>query len=406
MRMNQALKVLMVGWEMPPFNSGGLGVACEGLIKGLVNQGIKVIFVLPKKFDCQSSLCKFIFADDSLKIKSIDSLLSPYLSSESYNYLFQNTKERNIYGANLFEEVARYAKRVSKIILHENFDIIHCHDWLTFPAGLEIKKIFHNKPLIAHLHSTELDRTGEYNINSHIYQIEKEGLEKANLVIANSNFTKNKAIQCYGIEPEKIKVVYNAVDKNYFPQVNKDLFNLKALGKKIVLFVGRITLQKGPEYFIRAAKKVLEKNQNVIFVIAGSGDMEAQIIKEAVHLGIIDKVLFAGFLRDEDLARVYQMADLYVLSSVSEPFGITPLEALVNKTPILISKQSGISEVLSHCLKVDFWDINEMANKILAVLEHPELYQALRENGFQEVKKFTWENSASECIKIYHQVLL
>lgn len=405
MKMNQALKVLMVGWEFTPFNSGGLGVACEGLVNGLVNQGIKVIFVLPKKFDYQSSVCKFIFADDSLKIKNINSPLSPYLNSKSYNYLFQNTKEKNIYGSNLFEEVIRYAKRVSKIVLPETFDIIHCHDWLTFPAGLEIKRIF-DKPLIAHIHALEFDRTGGDNINPHIYQIEKEGLKKANLVIANSNFTKNRVIQYYGIDPGKIRVVYNAVEKNYFPQINKDLFNLKLLGKKIVLFVGRITLQKGPDYFIRAAKKVLEKNQNVIFVITGSGDMETQIIEEAVHLGIIDKVLFTGFLRDKDLAKIYQMADLYVLSSVSEPFGIAPLEALVNKTPVLISKQSGISEILSHCLKVDFWDINEMANKILAVLEHPELYQALRENGFQEVKKINWQNSASECIKIYHQLLV
>ncbi len=404
MTFNQSLRILMIGFEWPPFNSGGLGVACEGLVKGLAEQGVRVVFVLPKKLDCQSSFCKLIFADESLKIKGINSPLSPYLTSKSYGCLIQDNGKQNIYGSDLFKEVARYAKVVSKIARSEVFDIIHCHDWLSFPAGLEVKKIS-SKPLIAHLHATEFDRTGGYHLNSHIYEIEKQGLEKAELVIANSNFTKNKAIQHYGINSEKIRVVYNAVEENYFSKFNKDLFGLKSTNKKIVLFVGRITLQKGPDYFIKAAKKVLERNSDVVFVIAGSGDMEVQIIEQATQLGIADKILFAGFLRDNDLAKAYQMADLYVLPSVSEPFGITPLEALVNETPVLISKQSGISEVLSHCLKVDFWDINEMANKILAVLEHPELYRALKENGHQEVKKFSWRNSARECVKSYYDVL-
>ncbi len=399
----------MFGWEFPPFNSGGLGVVCKYLIKALSNQGIKITFVLPKKLDCQSSFCKIIFADVPLKIKikGINSLLLPYITSITYRDLFQNNKEQSIYSPDLFGEVLRYGQEARKIALSEDFDIIHAHDWLSFPAGLESKKVS-GKPLIVHVHATEFDRTGGNNVNQRVYEIEKQSFSEADKVIAVSNFTKNKVVQHYGVEPEKIEVVYNALEQEDFPRPKEkkgDLEGLKKAGKKIVLFVGRITIQKGPDYFLRAAKKVLEKNPNVLFVIAGAGDMEIQIIETAAWLGIADKVLFAGFLRGEALARAYQMADLYVLPSVSEPFGLTPLEALFNQTPVLISKQSGVSEVLSHCLKVDFWDIEEMANKILAVLEYPELYESLKENGSQEAKRFSWQDSAQKCIEIYDQLL-
>ncbi|MCG2809146.1 MAG: glycosyltransferase family 4 protein [Candidatus Portnoybacteria bacterium] len=398
------MNVLTFGWEFPPYNSGGLGVACQSLTKALMNQGLKIIFVLPKKMDYQSSCCRFVFADSSLKIKTVNSLLQPYMTSVSYQNLVKKDKFPNIYRAGLFGEVDRYGYEAKKIARAENFDIIHAHDWLSFPAGLAAKKVS-GKPLVVHIHATEFDRTGGDNLNRRVYEIEKEGCAQADAVIAVSDFTKNKITQHYGINPNKVKVVHNAINYDEFRVPDKGRLPLKAEGKKIVLFVGRITIQKGPDYFLRAAKRVLDRRSDVFFIMAGAGDMEAQLIQEAAFLDISDKFLFAGFLRGDDLVRVYQAADLYVLSSVSEPFGLTPLESLAYGTPVLISKQSGVSEILNHALKVDFWDIDEMANKIISVLEHQELGQSLKENGEEEIKKISWRDSAQKCVEIYNQIL-
>ncbi len=415
--MKKILKILMFGWEFPPFNTGGLGVACAGLVKALSTQGIKIIFVLPKRFDnafnasekfsYQSPFCKFVFANPYLKVKRIDSLLSPYITSKEYQEsileFFRRDKKEGFYSPDLFGEVMRYGDEARKIALEEDFDLIHAHDWLSIPAGIKAKMIT-GKPLIIHVHATEFDRTGGNN-DQRVYEIEKWGFLEADRIIAVSNWTKNKIIQHYGIDPKKISVVHNAVEQEEFLSVNSNIEGIKKTGKKVVLFVGRITIQKGPDYFLQTAKKVLEKNQNVVFIVTGTGDMEYRMIEMAEWLGISDNVLFTGFLRGNDLARVYQMADLYVLPSISEPFGITPLESLAYGTPVLISKQSGVSEVLSHCLKVDFWDIDEMSNKILAVLKYPELKETLQEYGTQEVKKFTWQEPAQKCVKIYNELL-
>lgn len=409
----------MFGWEFPPFNSGGLGTACKGLVKGLSNLKIKVCFVLPKKVDglsrAENALYRFIFADkiklkfrDNLNIKTVDSILSPYVTSSSYKSSYEKTilpnNKNNIYSSNLFEEVLRYGREGAAIALEENFDIIHAHDWLSFPAAIEAKRVT-GKPFIAHIHATEFDRTGGIGINQRVYEIEKMGFEAADKIIAVSNFTKNKLIEHYGISPDKIIIVHNGIEQRSSLFSKNDLSALKRPGVKTVLFLGRITIQKGADYFLKAAKKALEKNENILFIIAGTGDMERQIIEEAAAMGISDKVLFAGFIKEANLVEIYQMADLYVLPSISEPFGLTPLEALTCGTPVLISRQSGVSEVLSHCLKVDFWDINEMANKILAVLEYSELKEALSYNGAEEVKKFNWEDSARKCVEIYTEVL-
>lgn len=398
----------MFGWEFPPYNSGGLGVACKGLAQALVEQKVRVVLVLPKKMPYPSCALKIIFADESdgLAVKAVNSLLTAYATSASYDYLAARAA-RNFYGSSLFEEVMRYAHQAAKIVLAEEFDLIHSHDWLSFPAGLAAQKIS-GKPMIVHIHATEFDRTGGNNPNQRVYEIEKEGMEKAQAIIAVSNFTKNKIIQHYGIEPRKINVVYNAVARDEFPLGDEieNLALLKKQGKRFVLFVGRITLQKGPDYFLRAAKRVLEINPNVRFIMVGSGDLERQCLEEAAWLGISDKVFFTGFLeRGQELAKLYKLADLYVLPSVSEPFGITVLEALSQGIPVLISKQAGVGEMLSHCLKVDFWDIDEMANKILAVLGHCSLRETLQENGSQELQKFSWEKSARKCLDIYQAVL-
>jgi len=399
------MRVLMFGWEFPPFNSGGLGVACENLAKALSGQNIQITFVLPKKMNCQSSFCKIIFADSNLEIKAVNSLISsPYITSSAYKKLYGDIKTKHLYSPDLFGEVARYGQQAKKIALTEKFDIIHAHDWLSYPAGITAKEAT-GKPLILHIHATEFDRTGGNNLNEHVYQIEKLGFEKADAIIAVSNFTRNRVIQHYGISPDKVITVHNAINYDECQTPQADTQPLKADNKKIVLFVGRITLQKGPDYFLAAAKKVLEQRPDVLFVVAGSGDMELKLIEGAAYLNIAENFLFAGFLRGDQLAQAYKMADLYVMPSVSEPFGLTPLESMVYGTPVLISRQSGVSEILSHALKVDFWDIDEMANKIIAVLDHPELYQTLKENGQNEVKKLNWSNAAKKCIDLYHWIL-
>lgn len=399
------LRVLMFGWEFPPHNSGGLGVACQGLTQALAERDVRVTFVLPKKIDVSVDFLKLVFADvsKSIKLKSIRSLLTPYLTSESYQAL-RARFGGDLYGSHLFDEVRRYAFLARDIAEEETFDIIHAHDWLSFAAGIEAKRVS-GKPLVVHIHATEFDRTGGHNVNQFVYETEKRGMEEADAVVAVSNFTKNIIVRHYGIPPEKIHVVHNAVGRVSGERFNSELGRLKADGHKIVLFVGRLTLQKGPDYFIRAARKVLDYNPKVIFIIAGSGDMERRIMEEAAWLGISDKVLFTGFLRDNELAQVYQAADLYVMPSVSEPFGITVLESVAYGTPVLISKQSGVSEVLTHALKADFWDVDEMANKILAVLEHPPLRETLAQNGSHELKKIHWGNSADRCINLYSSVL-
>jgi glycogen(starch) synthase len=299
--------------------------------------------------------------------------------------------------------VHRYAAIAAKLAENEQFDVIHAHDWMTFPAGILIA-VATGKPLIAHIHSTEFDRSGEH-VNQVIYEIEKRGMQCADRIIAVSHYTRNIIISRYGINGEKIDVVHNGVERNgngNWPLVETGIKK----DEKIVLFLGRITMQKGPEYFLAAAKKVLEVMDNVKFVMAGSGDLMHKAVEMAAGLGIGHKVLFTGFLRGEDVRKIYQMADLFVMPSVSEPFGLVPLEALENDVPVIISKQSGVSEVLMHALKVDFWDVNEIANKIIAVLKFPPLEMALRNYGNFEVRKIKWKDSALKCVKIYSEMMV
>lgn len=304
------------------------------------------------------------------------------------------------YGSDLFGDAQRYAKLVAALGLTEQFDVIHAHDWLTYPAGLLLKQIT-GKPLICHIHATEFDRSGEH-INQQVYDIERAGMNGADRVIAVSRLTKAVVHKRYSVPDEKIDVVYNGVAQHEAqPQRGAAIES----DDRIVLFLGRITMQKGPEYFIQAAKRVLEKVENVKFVVAGSGDMAVRMIEHAASIGIGHKVLFTGFLRGRDVDRVYQMADCYVMPSVSEPFGIAPLEAMRNDVPVIVSKQSGVSEVLTHALKVDFWDTDEIANKIVAVLRYPPLGQTLREHGRFELRGLNWDGAAEKCVKVYGRAI-
>lgn len=399
----------MFGWEFPPYASGGLGTACFGMTKGLNNNDVKVTFVMPKApDDAKADFVKLIGASNiagKIKFREISSFITPYTNSKQYEERVHEFKRSNnddkghsIYGKDLYNEVYKYSLKAGIIALEEEFDVIHAHDWLTYRAGIRAKQVS-GKPLVVHIHATEFDRTGG-NPNQVVYDIEREGLNAADKVIAVSNFTKNMVVRHYGVSADKIEVVHNAVD------FNDNKFEDVKINKhdKVILFLGRITIQKGPDYFIDAARKVLEVEPNVKFIVAGSGDMEFRMIERAANYEIGDKVLFAGFLRGAEIDKAYQMADLYVMPSISEPFGITPLEAMRNNTPVLISNQSGVSEVISHCMKVDFWDVEEMANKMVAAVRYNDLNDELKRNGMREIKKFSWDKAAAKIIDVYKGV--
>jgi len=403
------MKVLMFGWEFPPYNSGGLGTACYGLTKGLASYNTNVTFVMPHiPEEAKAEYVKLISAGNlsEIKLKGVKTKLSGYMTSEEYSksLLLKNVPKevKKLYGDDIYSEVYKYAKKAGMIAKYEDHDIIHCHDWMTYQAGIKAKQIS-GKPLVVHVHATEFDRTGGSGVNQIVYNLERKGMHAADKIIAVSNFTKNKIVDHYGVHPDKIHVVHNAVEPSQL-KVAKESFGLSK-ANKVVLFLGRITLQKGPDYFLQAARRVLDVEPNVKFVIAGSGDMAASMVEKAAELGIGDKVLFTGFLKGDDIHKAYQMADLYVMPSVSEPFGITPLEAMINKTPTIISKQSGVSEVISNCLKVNFWDIDAMANKMVGVLRYSEAHESLSEEGHKEVQQINWNDSAKKCLDVYHDIL-
>lgn len=398
------MKVLMFGWEFPPMNTGGLGTACYGLTKGLSQNGVDIVLVLPQAAaePDRHGFLKIRRANvASVKVKLVESAMAAYMNPSQYEqHMLKMKGIKPIYGSNLFEEVERFAQQAALIAKEEQFDIIHAHDWMTYGAGIAAKRAS-GKPLVVHVHATEFDRTGGMGANEHVYQAEMEGMRQADAVIAVSGYTKQKIIEHYSIPESKIKVVHNAIDRDDIPEVCIE----KNPAQKTVLYLGRITLQKGPDYFIEAAKKALESDPNIRFIIAGSGDMELSMIEKAAGLGIGHNVLFAGYLKDEELHRAYRMADLYVMPSVSEPFGITPLEAVMNKTPVIISKQSGVKEVLKHSLQVDFWDIDQMANKMVAALRYKEMHSELQKNSYDEVSRLSWSRSAQKCVDVYSSVL-
>ena len=425
----------MLGWEFPPFISGGLGTACYGLTRAMDQLGMEVMFVLPNMVESKYATHVKLLTPDSkrstsflkfdelknVKFHAINSALQPYSTPDTYQQRIEETlrhkqeilghsispasqlfkSKAKDYGIDMYSEVHRYAAMAAELAENEQFDIVHAHDWMTYPAGIAVSAI-KERPLVVHVHSTEFDRSGEH-VNQMIYDIEREGMHRADKVITVSHFTRNIIIGRYGVSGDKVEVVYNGVERNGKWTVDESVIDKD---EKIVLFLGRITMQKGPEYFLHAAKKVLDVMDNVKFVMAGSGDLMHRAIEMAAELGIGHKVLFTGFLRGDDVQKIYKMADLYVMPSVSEPFGIAPLEALDNDVPVIISKQSGVSEVLMHALKVDFWDVDEIANKIVAVLKYPPLQMTLRSHGNFEVRRLRWKDAALRCAKIYEEMLV
>ncbi len=370
------MKIAMIGWEYPPFKVGGLGTHCLGLTRSLAESGIDIDFYMPKTGKKVQSCHQKIHIQEIGEVK-----ISPYDRPE--NLPLQG---------DFFNSVNRYNDLLVQKV-NGTYDLIHGHDWLAMKAGIQLKKKL-GIPLILTIHSTEYDRSGWLYPNQWFIDIEREGMTAADRLIAVSELTKKVMIEKYKVPSEKIQVIYNAVSP-------------LGAGKKqkIVLFLGRLTIQKGPEFFLTTAKRVLELEKDVKFVVAGSGEMLPHLIDKTIDLGISNKVLFTGKLTEQEVKHIYRIASVYVMPSVSEPFGITALEAISAGTPTIVSKASGVSEAFQNCFKVDYWDIDETANKIIAILRYPPLRQALTKNGTHEIQQFTWSRVAAQTLHLYNSVL-
>ena len=419
------MNVFMLSWEFPPFISGGLGTACHGLTEALAKEGTKILLVLPSgqvrvggggrpSEDVHAGLgtgrnvhfCHVPLSVTSSYARPISQGMSR-LGAHTASDMTSDVSDARIcgfasrYEGDLLGQAEVYARLCLRVARRERFafDLVHAHDWSTFPAGMAVAAAS-GKPLVVHVHSTEFDRSGE-NVNQPVYEIERAGMRAAQTVFAVSNLTREILVCRYGIAADKICVVHNGVR-----QVDAGDRVVKGAGEdKVVLFLGRVTMQKGPEYFIAAARRVLEIMDDVKFIVAGTGDLWRRIVELAAEWGIGHRVLFAGFLGSADVLRAFRMADLYVMPSVSEPFGIAPLEAASQHVPVLVSKTSGVAEVLRNALKVDFWDVDEMANKIVGVLRHPPLAEVLHENACAEMLHLTWDRAARACLNVYARLL-
>lgn len=430
-----AIRVLMFGWEFPPHISGGLGTACYGIVKGLAANGVKTLFVMPSASgDEDQSAAKIINASDvavvtggsstvedfldKVRFVHIGTNMVPYLDPEEFHDLVEADRKRQVrdfkvnygekfkfsgkYGSNLMEEVARYAMVGGTIAMEhkDEFDLIHAHDWLTYNAGIAAKRLT-GKPLVVHVHATSFDRGNEQMIDTRVYAIERRGMEEADKVITVSDLTRNIVITKYGIDPAKVVTVHNAVDFSGRENISVE----RGVKDKVVTFLGRITFQKGPEYFIEAATKVLKRTEHVRFVMAGNGDMMNRAIRYVARLGISDRFHFTGFLRGKDVQKMFALSDVYVMPSVSEPFGISPLEAMRSNVPSIISRQSGAAEVLKYAFKVDFWDVDAMADQIYALVKYPALAKFASVHGYEEVDTLKWNNAAAQIKEVYESVL-
>jgi|GEM_PF-5006 len=375
-------KVLMLAWEFPPYCIGGMGKVCYELVKALAKLGVDLTLLVPYETNVSLGGVRII----SLNLTQV---LPSYFSS-----IFAL---RSIYH-DVFKAVEEYTRKALEIARNLDFDIIHAHDWLTFRAALELKHRYH-KPLVVHLHSTELDRGGGLGVNQLIYEIEREAMLQAERVIAVSEYERRVLGYGYHVPLEKVKVVHNALGELPRMELNGRKF------KKLVLYLGRVTLQKGVDYFVRAAKLVSEKRNDVLFVVAGDGDMLYQLMELAADLEIADKVAFTGRLSDEEVWQLYSLADVFVLPSVSDPFGLVALEAAACCVPVIASKNVGAIEVLRHCLTTDFWDVRELASKILACLEYDSLREELINNGRRSALARSWEDQARLVLEIYGEVI-
>lgn len=413
----------MFGWEFPPHILGGLGTASYGLTKGMAENGdMDITFVIPKPHgDEDKSFAKIIGAgntpiawrdtDWDYVQSRIGNVMDPQLYFDLRSNIYADFNYMNVndlgciefsgrYPDNLLEEINNYSIVAGVIARTVDFDIIHSHDWLTYPAGIHAKQVS-GKPLVIHVHATDFDRS-RGNVNPTVFNIERDGMLNADHIITVSNLTRRTVIEKYGIDPAKVTTVHNAVEP-----LSEELKHLEVpkMKEKVVTFLGRITMQKGPEYFVEAAAKVLQKVHNVRFVMAGSGDMMEKMINLVAEKDIADRFHFTGFLKGKQVYEMLKASDVYIMPSVSEPFGISPLEAMQMGVPSIISKQSGCAEILNHVIKTDFWDIDAMADAIYSIITYPAMYNQLHEEGLAEVNEIQWKKAGKKVIDIYNRLL-
>ncbi|MBK7350729.1 MAG: glycosyltransferase family 4 protein [Gemmatimonadetes bacterium] len=412
------MRVLMFGWEFPPFQAGGLATATVGLVKGLLRNRVGVTLVVP--FPAEQSplpelrLVSAAGAVEELVMHRVPSPMTPYGGAAEYQEIFSTLRRAGrapgaVYGADLFEEVARYAALAGGIAAREAHDVIDTHDWITFAAGLAARAVS-GKPLIAHIHATEYDRAGT-GANPEICRREHAGMQAADRVVANSHALKRTCVERYGIPAGKIDVVHWGIDPDAVaPDFPADSpFRARGAGARVpvVLFLGRVTWQKGPDYFIEMAARVAAHVPGAKFVVAGQGDMLPRLMHRTAELGIADRVHFAGAVAGRQVQRLYRLADVCVMPSVSEPFGLVGLESLRHGTPCILPRAAGVSEVIANAFKVDFWDVDAMTNQIVALLRHPALRAELADNARREVEgpRFSLEEPARLTAAAYTRTL-
>ena len=393
----------MLGWELPPHNSGGLGIACYQLCKALSKRNIDIEFILPYSADHGISFMNV----SSVSPQTAAEVLKSGIAYDSFKYFDEDGNE---HWMSIHDQQAMYEHAVAELVSEKEFDIVHAHDWLTFRAALRVKQI-KNCPIILHVHSVESDRSGNEFGNPMVREIEELGLQMADKIVAVSQHTKRAIMRDYGIPADKIEVVHNSIDPSSIAPVESDnvyryLSLMKSLGYRVVVNVGRLTVQKGLPNLLQAAQLVIQKAPKTIFLIVGSGEQYYELITQSADLGIGENVLFTDFQRGKNWRDAFSIGDLFVMPSVSEPFGLTPLEAIGFGTPALVSRQSGVSEVLMNCLKVDFWDIHEMANQITAVMQSDVLRDELWNNAYKEYVKLTWDRAGDKIQKLYESHVL
>lgn len=398
--MSQNPDVLMLGWEWPPFHTGGLGVACYGLTKGLAAQGAHVAFVMPKILPDHLDYLEILNHDlKGVDLFAVNSPLTAYQSPAGFTSA-PDSSVNTVFGSSIYEAAFRYADSVSKLSQSRRFDLIHAHDWMTYPAALQVQARS-SKPFIAHVHATEFDRTGNHP-DTRIAEIEYQGLQRADQVITVSQYTKNMIADRYAVAKDKITVVHNGHETK--------TLNAKSLRQffpndQVVIFVGRLTFQKGVEYFLQAASLVLNQIDHTLFLVVGDGDLYQQHLLQAAQLGISQKVIFTGFLQGKALQSIYQLADVFVMPSVSEPYGLVALEAITAGVPAILSRNSGVSEALDHVRLCDFWDTDLMAAYIIQALAYPVQARTQNRQAQKAAAALTWDQAAGRTLSVYRRLL-
>ncbi len=408
-----SLRTLMFGWEYPPLHSGGLGVACQGLVRGLLRNGIQVTLVLPNKNAEPEDNLHVLHPTEELKrmmtTMHVPSLLQPYDTIDEYllranGVAHRNTKDINaLYGPDLGAAVEQFTAMSVEMTKHVQADVVHCHDWMTYEAGIRAAH-YHRRPLVAHIHATEFDRT-DFHPNTWILDRERRGFLKADKIIAVSQYTKNLIAREYGINPDKIAVVHNGHDRGAHDCHRSGIGRRGGKHSPLVLFLGRLTIQKNPWQFLQVARSVLDFRGDVQFVMAGDGPMLTELIDRSYELGLSENMFFAGKVGKREVNALYAAADCFVMPSLSEPFGLVALEAIAHGAPVIVSKQSGVAEVIDHGFKIDFWDTEKMADCILTILREEPLAAQLRSEAPRVLHRLTWQNQAGHVRSIYNQVI-